>query len=854
MAHTTFPFESKTEHLVAPVSTETSVLGFADLMRHTASQNGHRRNKAALGQFFTPVPVACLMASMLQAASDDVHILDAGAGVGVLFAACIEELTRRDLKPTRITVTAYEVDEELIGSLDQTMALCRQACERAGVAFVGQAVCGNFLESAVTQLMGGLFDAGEHLRFNCAILNPPYRKIRSESRERKLLRHLGIETSNLYTGFIGAAIKLLEPGGDLVAIAPRSFCNGPYFRPFRKLLLSEMRLHCLHLFESRELAFKDDEVLQENIILHAMKTSRGENSVLVTTSAGPGDEYFSSRELAYTQVVRPDDPQAFIHVVPDELEQGIAERMARLPATLDTLGLRVSTGRVVDFRARDYLRQSPGVDTAPLVYPAHIRDGAVIWPRPEIRKPNALAVTPRTTELLVPNDYYVLVKRFSSKEERRRVTAAVYDPATIPCAAVGFENHLNYFHHNGGGLDPILAWGLSAFLNSTLVDAYIRQFNGHTQVNATDLRSIPYPSVSQLIALGRKVDSGLPSQDALDRAVKEELFGMSDGQALDPVQAKRRIEEAQAVLKALGMPTAQHNERSALTLLALLDLKSDTPWANANNPLRGITPMMDFFREHYGKQYVPNTHETVRRATVHQFVEAALAVANPDNPNRPTNSGQTVYQIEASTLDLLRHFGAVDWDDRLRDYLAQTGTLKERYARARQLARIPVQVRPGLTLRLTPGGQNPLVAHVIEDFGPLFTHGGVCLYVGDTGEKFPFLDREGLAELGVSIEPHGKMPDLIIYDKEQNRLILIEAVSSHGPISPKRRAELERLFSSATAMLVFVTAFPDRKKMASYLPELDWDTEAWAADSPEHLIHFNGDRFLAPGETLDEEK
>lgn len=329
---------------------------------------------------------------------------------------------------------------------------------------------------------------------------------------------------------------------------------------------------------------------------------------------------------------------------------------------------------------------------------------------------------------------------------------------------------------------------------------------------------------------------------------------MAGGQTPDPVRAKRRIEEAQAVLKALGMPAVQQNERSALALLALLDLKPETPWAEAGNPLRGITPMMEFFRLHYGKQYAPNTRETVRRGTIHQFVDAALAVVNPDNPNRPTNSGQTVYQIEDSALELMRHVGDDEWEMRLQDYLVQKGTLKQRYARARQLARIPVQVRPGMTLTLTPGGQNPVVARVIADFGQFFTHGGTLLYVGDTGATFPFFDRDGLTELGVNIEPHGKIPDLIIYDREKNRLMLIEAVSSHGPINPKRKSELERLFLSSTATLVFVTAFPNRKMMASYLSELDWDTEAWAADSPEHLIHFNGEKFLATSETPDEEE
>jgi len=244
----------------------------------------------------------------------------------------------------------------------------------------------------------------------------------------------------------------------------------------------------------------------------------------------------------------------------------------------------------------------------------------------------------------------------------------VYDPKRLRAEQVGFENHLNYFHCDGRGLPELLAKGLAIFLNSTLVDLYFRQFNGHTQVNATDLRSLRYPSREQLLSLGSRMNDEFPSQNDVDNIVGNELFATENGD--DPVITTKKVQDALAVLRALGFPRPQINERSALTLLALLDLKPKTPWAKGRAPLIGITPMMDFFADHYGKRYKPNTRETVRRQTVHQFLDAGLVVINADQPSRPTNSPNSVYQIEARALSLLRSYGTPKWDKGVKTYLA----------------------------------------------------------------------------------------------------------------------------------------------------------------------------------------
>jgi len=425
---------------------------------------------------------------------------------------------------------------------------------------------------------------------------------------------------------------------------------------------------------------------------------------------------------------------------------------------------------------------------------------------------------PATRSLLLPNETYVIVKRFTSKEEPRRLVAAVHHPVGVPSTHVGFENHLNVYHCDGRGIDPRLARGLALYLNSSVVDIHFRQFSGHTQVNATDLRNLRYPLLDQLERLGAAIDATMPDQRSVDRLVRQHVpeLDLFEG-GIDPVSVRDKINAAQDLLKQLGFPWSQRNERSALTLLALVALRPEDPWSAATHPLIGITQMMDWFADHYGRRYAPNTRETVRRQTVHQFVDAGLVTRNPDKPTRPTNSGKTVYQVERSALDLLRAYGTEEWPAGLAAYLASIESLRQSYAAERRMQRIPVTLANGEQLTLSPGGQNVLVKRILDDFCPRFAPGGHVLYVGDTDEKFIVHDREGLAELDVVIDQHGKMPDIVVHHAAKGWLLLIEAVTSHGPVNPKRHHDLRQLFASSSVPLVFVTAFL-----------------------------FNGERFLGP--------
>jgi adenine-specific DNA-methyltransferase len=463
-----------------------------------------RQRKSQLGQFMTPPSVAEFMASLFVLQSTGaIRVLDAGAGQGALTAAFIE----RAEGAAQIAATAFEFDNQILPDLRANLATLHK---RANTEC--ELIEGDFIDEAANRIC-----LGKGARYTHAILNPPYKKIGNDSKHRALLRAAGLETVNLYSGFVGLALELLEPGGELVAIIPRSFCNGPYYQPFRRFILRRAAIRHIHLFDARNKAFKDDGVLQENIII---KLVRGAEQGAVTVSTSTDDSFvdYAEKQHAFARIVFPDDADTFIHIPTGDDEQ-ILER-ASFGHTLADLGLTVSTGPVVDFRLREDLRADPEAGAVPLLYPGHFNGTGLQWPKPGFKKPNAVRDTLATRKWLYPNGFYAVVRRFSSKEERRRIVANVIDPARLPAAMIGIENHLNVFHTKRQPIPEDLAHGLSAYLNATAVDTYFRRFNGHTQVNATDLRAMRYPSRDALIALGQWAKScATLSQDEIDERV-----------------------------------------------------------------------------------------------------------------------------------------------------------------------------------------------------------------------------------------------------------------------------------------------------------------------------------------------
>jgi adenine-specific DNA-methyltransferase len=307
-----------------------------------------------------------------------------------------------------------------------------------------------------------------------------------------------------------------------------------------------------------------------------------------------------------------------------------------------------------------------------------------------------------------------------------------------------------------------------------------------------------------------------------------------------------KVAQATSILALLGLPRAQQNERSALTLLALAAITPRASWKRAKAPLLRTVDVMAFMREHYGKDYAANTRETIRRQTLHQFEQARIVDRNPDDPSRPTNSGKNAYSLTPDALRVLQAYGTAEFKKRVADFMARFGSLAQAYAGVREGIRIPLRGADGGTLYLSPGKHNELQVAVIQEFGPRFAPGAEVLYVGDTARKHVVVDAVRLKALNVPITEHDKLPDIVLYWSARNWLFLIEAVTTHGPVSPKRHRELEQLLSGCGAERVYVTALRDMSGFRKYAGEIAWETEVWIAENPDHMVHFNGPKFLGP--------
>lgn len=433
------------------------------------------------------------MAGLFNPGNDlECRLLDAGAGIGSLSSAFLERCIRGELRYSNVRATAFELDSLIHSELDSSLS-----SYKIRLPMDYEILDGDFIEQAVNRIQ---FDCGTG--FTHAILNPPYKKIGSNSRDRLLLRQVGIETVNLYSAFVALTLGLMAHGGQIVAIIPRSFCNGPYYKPFRDFVIERAAIRHIHLFDSRNKAFKDDDVLQENIIL-LLERGGLQGDVTVTTSTDDNFADLVTHTHPFNRIVFPDDSAHFIHV-PTSPVRNTIELSNAIRCSLEEVGINISTGPVVDFRLKEHLRKMPEAGTVPLLYPAHFSGQNIEWPKSGIKKPNAISRNSETEKWFYPNGFYCVVRRFSSKEEKRRVVASVVAPNTFANTDVlGLENHLNVYHENKHGLPEALARGLAIYLSTTGVDENFRRSSGHTQVNATDLKMMKYPSRKALIELGK---------------------------------------------------------------------------------------------------------------------------------------------------------------------------------------------------------------------------------------------------------------------------------------------------------------------------------------------------------------
>jgi type II restriction enzyme len=307
-----------------------------------------------------------------------------------------------------------------------------------------------------------------------------------------------------------------------------------------------------------------------------------------------------------------------------------------------------------------------------------------------------------------------------------------------------------------------------------------------------------------------------------------------------------KLDQAKEILAALGMPKGQQNPNAIYTLLAFASVSPRTSWSRATTPRLTPHDVIRFAGTEYGKTYAENTRETIRRQAIHQFVQGGILVRNPDEPGLATNSPRTHYALTAEALEVIRAFGGYSFATaatRFRD--ARGGGLAERYAKPRRSANVPVTL-DGTMITLSPGAHNRLQGQIVERFVPQFAPGARIVYLGDTDHKSKHVDEVRLASIGLPVTKHDKLPDLVVYDEARGWLFLIEAVTSHGPVSPKRHVELEEVLAASSVARIYVSAFPSFREFKKFADEIAWETEVWIADAPNHLLHFNGDRFMGP--------
>lgn len=432
------------------------------------------------GQFFTTELTARFMAELftIDITSPVLHILDAGAGTGVLSAALIERIVKLGYEG-HIHLVCYETDDKVLPLLVKNLTTISD-----GVDLAFEVRQENYLTTP-----------SRDEKFDLIIGNPPYKKIGKDAPEAKAMPHVCHGAPNLYFLFWAKAIETLKDNQELVYIIPRSWTSGAYFAKFREFLFSSCIITHLHLFASRDKVFDGESVLQETIIVKVKKTIDVPEFVKITSSAT--SDFADVREFSapYNVVV---SNKQYVFLVTDEEESATLNRLANMDKTLTSIDLPMKTGIIVDFRTRDVLRNEPVENTFPLLYSQHIKNGRVVWP---VGKEDEYICTERAG-FLQDNTNYLLVKRFTAKEEKRRLQCGIYLSSDHPeYTHISTQNKVNFIKCD----KPEIAYGLFVLMNSTIYDTYYRILNGSTQVNSTEINNMPVPDIATISAMGEQL-------------------------------------------------------------------------------------------------------------------------------------------------------------------------------------------------------------------------------------------------------------------------------------------------------------------------------------------------------------
>ncbi len=520
-----------------PDAGETAV-EYADRLGHWYTNQLTSEEKKRWGVYLTPVPIARFMARSIHADARTIRVLDPDAGTGILACAAAEFLAASESGVRRIDIEAHEIDPRMKPLLEKVFSHLAKQMRGGRISISTRVETGDFILKHSHALVADgrpLAQGVNEHGFDVVIANPPYFKLPKSDPRVQAASRVVHGQPNIYALFMAVSAALLSRNGQLIFITPRSFSAGPYFRLFREWFFNAVRPESIHVFDSRREAFRRADVLQENIILVGRRDdgwSRRPGGHKLEISSGSGVaalERPRRRTIALTLALDMSSKHKILRIPTSKADDDVSRLVSSWPETLRSLGLEISTGPVVPFRATSLLDQVGvvGATHAPLLWMNHVHAMELRWPN-GTTKPQFIKRTTASEALLVPDATYVLVRRFSAKEEKRRLIAAPLVAGSLRAPAIGIENHLNYVHRPGGTLTEHEALGLAALFNSELLDIYFRTSNGNTQVSATELRAMPLPQLLDIRALGRRVKRARGS-GAIDQLVVACIAGVATG-------------------------------------------------------------------------------------------------------------------------------------------------------------------------------------------------------------------------------------------------------------------------------------------------------------------------------------
>lgn len=480
---------------------------YADRLGVCYTKQVTQKHKKDSGQFFTPTPIAHLMASFCDLTSNRLRILDPGCGTAVLTCALVEYLIEHNPNVEFIDLVAYETDSELISFSQNTLSYLKKWLQLKGVNFEYLLHLHDFILDNAEALQN---TSRNQVKFDIIISNPPYFKLAKDDKKTIAAKELVSGQPNIYSIFMGIASKLLNENGELIFITPRSFASGNYFKAFRELFFNTVQIDKIHLFNSRKDTFNRDSVLQETVIVKAIKSDINPNKqVTVSSSVGikdiyePTIKYFSSSEL-----IDLNSKEKILHLPTNDKEESILDLVTSWENNLINYDIHISTGPVVSFRSWDFIQnnyENENVFLAPLFWLHNVNKMSLEWPVTSKNRGQFIKIGPGSKSILIPNKNYILLRRFSTKDDKSRLIAAPYFCNYAKSNFIGVENKVNYIYRKKGHLQRSEVAGLCALLNSELFDIYFQIFNGNVNVSATELREMRFPPINDIKEIGNKI-------------------------------------------------------------------------------------------------------------------------------------------------------------------------------------------------------------------------------------------------------------------------------------------------------------------------------------------------------------